>query len=50
MTEFRYLEDVVTLGCDHEKCIGGGMCTVVCPHAVFTSIVRLRIRSLRYLQ
>jgi NAD-dependent dihydropyrimidine dehydrogenase PreA subunit len=35
MTEFRYLEDVVTLSCDQEKCIGCGMCTVVCPHGVF---------------
>lgn len=35
MTEFRYLEDVVTLACEREKCIGCGMCSVVCPHAVF---------------
>lgn len=35
MTEFHYLEDVVTLECDREKCIGCGMCTVVCPHGVF---------------
>ncbi len=35
MAEFRYLEDVVTLECDQEKCIGCTMCTVVCPHAVF---------------
>ena len=35
MTEFHYLEDVVTLTCDQDKCIGCGMCTVVCPHAVF---------------
>ena len=35
MTELRYLEDVVTLECDQDKCIGCGMCTVVCPHGVF---------------
>jgi len=36
MAEFLYLEDVVTLACDYDKCIGCGMCTVVCPHGVFT--------------
>ncbi len=36
MIEFSYLEDVVTLECDQDACIGCGMCTVVCPHAVFT--------------
>lgn len=30
-----YLKDVVTLGLDRDKCIGCGMCTQVCPHAVF---------------
>ncbi len=35
MSEFHYLENVVTLTCDQDKCIGCGMCTVVCPHAVF---------------
>jgi MinD superfamily P-loop ATPase len=33
---FRYLKDVVTLKLDEEKCIGCGMCTQVCVHAVFT--------------
>ena len=32
----RYLEDVVTLQLDRERCIGCGMCGIVCPHAVFT--------------
>ena len=32
----RYLNDVVTLELDREKCIGCNMCTDVCPHAVFT--------------
>ncbi len=31
----RYLAGVVTLELDEEKCIGCGMCTEVCPHAVF---------------
>ena len=35
MTDFHYLEDVVTLECDRDKCIGCLMCTVVCPHSVF---------------
>ena len=30
-----YLKNVVTLGLDVGKCIGCGMCTEVCPHAVF---------------
>lgn len=36
MPELRYLEGVVTLQLDIEKCIGCGLCAVVCPHAVFT--------------
>ena len=35
MKEQRYLEDVVTLKLDIDKCSGCGMCTVVCPHGVF---------------
>ena len=30
-----YLKDVVTLSLAEEKCVGCGMCTVVCPHEVF---------------
>ena len=35
MAQLVYLKDVVTLELDQQKCIGCGMCTVVCPHAVF---------------
>ena len=35
MSDLRYLENVVTLELDTEKCIGCGMCAVVCPHGVF---------------
>jgi len=31
----KYLSNVVTLKLDEQKCIGCGMCEVVCPHAVF---------------
>jgi len=35
MTSTQYLKNVVTLELDPEKCIGCGMCELVCPHAVF---------------
>ena len=35
MQNFRYLENVTTLKLDQEKCIGCGMCEIVCPHTVF---------------
>ncbi len=34
MSRFRYLENVVTLTLDAEKCTGCGTCVAVCPHAV----------------
>lgn len=34
MRELIYLKDVVTLQLDQEKCVGCGMCLIVCPHAV----------------
>jgi ferredoxin len=34
MTGLRYLEDIVTLQLDVDKCIGCALCTTVCPHAV----------------
>jgi len=36
MGEFIYLKDVVTLQLNEEKCVGCGMCLVVCPHAVLS--------------
>jgi NAD-dependent dihydropyrimidine dehydrogenase PreA subunit len=35
MKRFQYLENVVTLALDKEKCVGCGMCLVVCPHGIF---------------
>jgi ferredoxin len=35
MGQLAYLKDVVTLELDIEKCIGCGMCMLVCPQAVF---------------
>lgn len=35
MPSLRYLENVVTLQLDTEKCIGCGMCAEVCPHGIF---------------
>ena len=34
MKELIYLQNVVTLQLDQEKCTGCGMCLIVCPHAV----------------
>jgi ferredoxin len=34
MGKMVYLRNVVTLKLHEEKCIGCGMCTEVCPHAV----------------
>ena len=36
MGQLIYLRDVVTLKLDGEKCIGCGMCLLVCPHAVLS--------------
>jgi ferredoxin len=35
MNKLRYLPGVISLGLDREKCLGCGMCAVVCPHGVF---------------
>lgn len=36
MRDLRYLSGVATLTVDHEKCTACGVCTLVCPHGVFT--------------
>ena len=36
MKGLTYLKNVNTLQLDSEKCNGCAMCTIVCPHAVFT--------------
>ncbi len=35
MGRLRYIEDVVTLDFDPERCTGCTQCTLVCPHGVF---------------
>lgn len=30
----RYLDNVATLALDARKCVGCGVCTIVCPHGV----------------
>lgn len=35
MSGLRYLEDVVTLTYDVDKCTGCQLCVMVCPHGVF---------------
>ncbi len=36
MGQLIYLKDVVTLRLDRKKCVGCGMCLLVCPHAVLS--------------
>lgn len=31
----RYLKNATTLEYDEEKCVGCGLCEIVCPHGVF---------------
>ena len=38
MNEFVYLSNVVTLELDSAKCKGCMMCTIVCPHEVFSIV------------
>lgn len=40
MSSLRYLDNVVTLQLDPEKCIGCGLCATVCPHRVLTMAER----------
>jgi len=36
MNKQSYLANVVTLELNAEKCVGCGLCEIVCPHAVFS--------------
>ena len=36
MEKFAYLRDVVTLALDQDKCVGCGMCLMVCPQEVLS--------------
>ena len=38
MKALHYLKNVVTLKLDPDLCTGCGMCTIVCPHAVFEMV------------
>jgi ferredoxin len=35
MKSIRYLENVVNITLDEERCVGCGICVKVCPHQVF---------------
>jgi len=35
MIQHRYLKNVTSLSLDEDKCIGCGLCKIVCPHCVF---------------
>ncbi len=35
MMTLRYLDDVVTLEYTEARCVGCGLCAIVCPHEVF---------------
>lgn len=35
MSRLRYIEDVVTLRMETDRCTGCGVCAQVCPHGVF---------------
>jgi ferredoxin len=35
MGQLRYIETALTLKLSEKKCVGCGMCEIVCPHGVF---------------
>ena len=36
MHGYRYIEGTATLQVDRQRCVGCGLCTVVCPHRIFS--------------
>ncbi len=40
MKTLRYIDDVVTLSLNPDRCVGCGTCTQVCPHGVMALVGR----------
>jgi len=40
MKRLIYLKDVVTLQADPDRCVGCGMCLLVCPHEVLSLVAK----------
>jgi ferredoxin len=46
VSQMIYLKNVVTLELNEGRCVGCGMCLIVCPHAVFS--MNNGVASIRY--